>query len=75
MTRCAFLEAARVRNPAWGQPVLFCIVQPALLAEEVRCEVLSGIRQTGSDFVVFADKGEAHALLGQLPTGTTLLEL
>jgi hypothetical protein len=72
--RMTFEDIKRVDNPTLGRATLLCIVHPLLLAEDVRDVVFAGIRKTGCDFVIFESDTEAHSLLGNLPSGTRLIE-
>ena len=70
----AFKEITRAERPVWGRPVLLCVVRPTLLSQDVRDDVFAGIHRTNCDFVVFEPGEEAHSVLGNLPSGTKLVE-
>ena len=74
MVRVAFKDIERAAGARPRRPVLLCAVRPTLLSQDVRDELLAGLRRTNCDFVVFEAEEDASSLLGNLPAGTNLLE-
>ena len=73
LVQWAFNEVDSAADATQGRAVLFCVVRPTSLSEDVQKELFAGINRTNCQFVVFEESSEIQAVLGRLPPGTKLL--